>query len=137
GSSDDWTEEGAAVPEGVRAQAAYLASINLSGSTDGKWNYPLKTFPRPKGDDTKVIITEYDLPRSDSEPHDAVVDPDGMIWYQDFGQDFIGRLNPRTAEVKEWQVPALRPYPPFAPGGLDVDLDNEGNPWFTLKFRGG
>jgi virginiamycin B lyase len=136
GSTDDWTEEAATVPEGVIAQAKYLASINRS-APDGRFRYKLKTFPRPKGDETKVIITEYDLPRSDSEPHDAVVDADGMIWYQDFGQDFLGRLNPRTGEVKEWQYPAVRPFPPFAGGGLDVDLDGDGNPWITTKFRGG
>ena len=138
GATDDWTAEGAVVPESVKAQAAYLASINLSDSPDGKWKYELKTLPRPKGDETRVILTEYDLPRgSDSQPHDVVSDPDGMIWYQDFGQDFIGRLNPATGEIKEWSVPALRPYPPFAAGGLDVQLDREGNPWFVLKFRGG
>ena len=42
--------------------AEYLASINLSSGKNGKWNYELKTFPRPKGRATRVIITAYDLP---------------------------------------------------------------------------
>lgn len=121
------------VPDRVVAQTAYLASINLSTSPDGKWKYPLRTLPRPKGAETKVIFTQYDLPRPDSQPHDAVVDREGMIWYLDFGQNFIGRLNPGTGEVKEWEVPASRPYPPFAPGGgPDLEIDQEGNPWFAL-----
>ena len=33
------------------------------------------------GEDTKVIITEYDLPRADGQPHDAVSDAQGMVWY--------------------------------------------------------
>jgi virginiamycin B lyase len=121
------------VPPKVLEQAAYLASINLSTSPDGKWKYPLRTLPRPKGDETSVVITQYDLPREDCQPHDAAVDQEGMVWYQDFGQGFIGRLNPRTGQVKEWTLPALKPYPPFAEGGLDVKIDREGNPWFAIQ----
>ena len=46
-----------------RAAAEYLSTINLS--TTEKWDYPLKTFPRPKGRATRVIYTEYDLPRAE------------------------------------------------------------------------
>src|SRR5258706_8031079 len=41
--------------------AEFLSSINLSKSDT--WAYPLKTFPRPTGRATRVIITEYDLPK--------------------------------------------------------------------------
>jgi len=105
--------------------AKFLASINLSSQSEFK--FELKTLPRPKGEDTKVIITEYDLPRTDSIPHDAAVDADGMIWYCDFNEGIIGRLNPRTGEVKEWQDPSERPG---FPGGFQaVDLDKDGNTW--------
>ena len=121
----------------VLEQAAWLASINLSSSShDFNWTYQLRTFPRPTGAETRVIITQYDLPRLDAQPHDAAVDPDGMIWYSDFGQPFIGRLDPRTAEVKEWRVPAVKPFPPFAPGGLDLRIGPDGNPWFALLRQG-
>ena len=144
GLADVWGEDGQRLdPEPdpvVREQAAWLASINLSGSLSGsddlKWKYPLQTFPRPTGEETRVIITQYDLPRFDAQPHDAAVAPDGMIWYLDFGQPFIGRLDPRTAEVKEWRVPALKPFPPFAPGGLDVRIGPDGDPWFALVRQG-
>ncbi len=116
----------------VAEQAAYLASVNLSSDPRSDWKYELKTFPRPTGKETRVIMTEYDLPRPDTEPHDVVVDADGMLWYQDFSDSFIGRLNPRTGEVREWPMPATRPFPPFHGGGLDVKLDAEGNPWFAL-----
>ena len=49
--------------------AQYVSTINLS-KVD-KWEYPLKTFPRPKGKAARVIITEYDLPRPEAMPHDA------------------------------------------------------------------
>jgi virginiamycin B lyase len=42
------------------ALGQYISTINLSG---GERSYPLKTDPRPTGKATRVIITEYDLPR--------------------------------------------------------------------------
>ena len=44
-----------------RGTADYLASINLSSHPT--WNFELKTLPRPTGAATRVIYTEYDLPR--------------------------------------------------------------------------
>ncbi len=63
--------------------AKYLSSINLSGDRT-TWPYELKTFPRPRGADTKVVITEYEIPRAGSSPHDLAVDQDEMVWYSDF-----------------------------------------------------
>src|SRR5206468_9337760 len=55
--------------------AEFMASINLSSSS--RWQYPLQTIPRPKGKATRVVITEYDLPRPETLPHDAVADSQG------------------------------------------------------------
>ena len=44
------------------AQAAsYLATVNLSAKPD--WPYKLQTLPRPGGPATRVVVTEYRLPR--------------------------------------------------------------------------
>ena len=51
---------------GWRRQAQYLSTVNLrpvDGATRIAWSYALKTHPRPKGERTKVIYTEYDLPQ--------------------------------------------------------------------------
>ncbi len=50
--------------------ADYLATINLSASDH--WNYELRTLPRPKGRDTRAIVTEYDMVRPTTEPHDML-----------------------------------------------------------------
>ena len=71
-----------------REQAAYFASVNLAEHST--WEYDLKTFPRPKGRATKVIMTEWDLPRPTIEPHDVVVDSKGMAWFSNFE---IGRAH--------------------------------------------
>ena len=81
-------------PDLYRKQAEFLATVNLSAVA--QWQYPLKTLPRPTGKATHVIITEYDLPRPTIEPHDVIVDEHGMVWYTDFGEEFIGKLDPKT-----------------------------------------
>ena len=111
--------------------AEYLSSINLSSGPDRQ--YELKTLPRPKGVSTRVIITEYDLPRRESQPHDASVAPDGMVWYSDFGLPYLGRLDPRTGEIKEWRIPVARAG--SSEGSLDVKFDREGNPWVGLLLQ--
>jgi virginiamycin B lyase len=59
-------------PEQYRKMADYLATINLSSSDH--WSYELKTLPRPKGRDTRAIVTQYDMVRPTTEPHDILVD---------------------------------------------------------------
>src|SRR5262245_22423407 len=51
----------------VAKTGEYLASINLSSSPT--WRYSLQTYPRPSGKATRVVITEYDLPRPETLPH--------------------------------------------------------------------
>src|SRR4051812_1433837 len=77
--------ERAGTPEQYAKFAEYLATINLSQSP--AWEYQLKTMARPKGQATRVIITEYDLLRPTTEPHDIVV-KDGEVWYTDFGENY-------------------------------------------------
>jgi len=113
---------------GMKELAEFLASINLSARPDGTWPFELKTLPRVKGKSTRVIITEYDLPRREAQPHDAAVAPDGTVWYTDVGNPYIGRLNPRTGDIKEWRLPK-----PAEPGDepehtFDIKFDSRGNP---------
>jgi len=119
-------------PEQVRGFAEYIASINLS---QGPWKYPLKTFPRPKGQATHVVITEYDLPRRAIEPHDVTVDKAGMVWFSDFGEQVLGMLDPKTAKVTEYQVPTIKQGAPN--GMLDLEWDKNGNIWLANMFQGG
>jgi len=107
---------------------AYIASINLSSRE--VWPFELKTMPRPTGKDTQVIMTTYDLPRPDAAPHDEVFDADGNVWYSDFNSQYFGVLNPRTGEVKDYEVPLRRPNG-VAQGGLQVEFDPMGKLWFA------
>jgi virginiamycin B lyase len=113
--------------------ARYLSTINLSATR--KWAYRLKTLPRPSGRATRVIITEYDLPDPGRLPHDAVLDKQGMVWYNDFREPLIGRLDPRTGRVREWRFPPLKPA--FPPGTLSIEFDRDGYLWIPRFRQGG
>jgi streptogramin lyase len=114
-----------------RKLAEFLASINLSKSET--WQYPLKTAARPTGRNTQVIITEYDLPKRTRQPHDVVVDSDGIVWYASFGEPVLGKLDPKTGKITEYPIPVMKPGHIF--GNLDVNLDEEQNLWIATTFQ--
>jgi len=115
----------------IMQTAEYLASVNLSS---GPWRYPLKTLPRPTGKATRVIVTEYDLPRPETLPHDAAADADGNIWYADFGTHVIGMLNPKDGTVTEYPMPLTKPGAPL--GSLDLVFDARGDIWLGTMYQG-
>ncbi len=122
----------AGTPEEFRKFAEYLATINLS-ATD-HWQYQLKTLPRPTGDSTKVIVTEYNLPRKTIEPHDILRDAQGNVWYTDFGEMFIGKFDPKTLKLTEYPIKTFKPDAPK--GLLSIEFDYTGKIWFDTMYQG-
>src|SRR6202521_1923920 len=88
-----------------RKTAGWLASVNLS--EEPTWAFPLKTQPRLTGKSTRVIITEYDLPNPLIQPHDVMLDRAGNVWYSDFGQMFLGEMDPKTGKVTQYPIPVV------------------------------
>jgi streptogramin lyase len=117
--------------DAAKAAAEFLASVTLGNSE--AIEYPLKTLPRPKGRSTKVVVTEYDLPRKDALPHDVVVDKDGQVWYSDFGAQFVGVMDPKTGKTKDIAIPVVRPEQPK--GGLNLEFDPDGNVWLSMMYQ--
>jgi virginiamycin B lyase len=117
----------------ARKVAEYLSTVNLS-KTD-RWDYPLKALPRPKGRATRVIVTEYDMPRPTIAPHDVRTDTQGFIWYSNFVEPYLGRLDPRTGAHEEFRYPLAKPT--FPAGALALEPDHDGNWWLALMFQGG
>jgi len=122
----------AGTPEQYRKIADYLATINLS-SVD-HWQYELKTLPRPKGRDTHAIVTEYDMLRPTTEPHDVLVDKDGNVWYTDFGEMFIGKFDPKTLKLAEYPIKKFKDKAPT--GLLSIEFDHAGKIWFDTMYQG-
>jgi virginiamycin B lyase len=115
-----------------RAQAEWLSTINLSSSST--WEFSLKTLPRPTGKATRVMITEYDLPRPTIEPHDVIVDAAGFAWYSNFGEQTLGKLDPKTGKHTEYPVPESKKGSPT--GALSVRFDKEQNLWLGMMYQG-
>jgi virginiamycin B lyase len=116
------------------ATSAWLASVDLNSSET--LSYELLTLPRPKGAATKVIYTEYDLPRKAAQPHDVIVDRDGMVWYSDFSNQFAGVLDPKTGTATDIPIPVLKPEQPK--GSLEIELEaGEKNVWLALMYQAG
>ena len=116
----------------LRTVAEYLASVNLSKET---WSYPLKTLPRLTGRSNRFIVTEYALPRRLIQPHDVMLDEQGMIWFTHFAEQFFGKMDPKTGQVWEYPLPVLKPGYPV--GTLDLGLDKDGNPWIGMMYQAG
>jgi streptogramin lyase len=109
----------------------WMASINLSQQMS--WNYQLKTMPRLTGKSTHVIITEYDLPEDRVQPHDVMLDSKGTVWYSDFGQMHLGKMDPKTGKVVEYTVPtSKKDYPT---GSLNLEIDKQDNLWLGVMYQ--
>lgn len=58
-------------------------------------------------------LATYDLPRPSARPRRMAITSDGAIWYGDYAGGYIGRFDPATHQVREWQLPdssRARPY---------------------------
>jgi virginiamycin B lyase len=117
----------------MQQAAEYLEKVSISNPD--RLEYEFKTLARPKGKATKVVITEYDLPRKEAQPHDVVIDADGHAWYSDFGNQMVGELDPKTGRVVDHKLELLRPEQPK--GSLDIELDPDGNLWIGMSYQGG
>lgn len=73
-----------------------------------------------------VEITEYELPESDSLPHDLVIGPAGRIWITAFFYDELWALDPASGAVERFSVddrPAVNAQP------RALEFDGEGTLW--------
>src|SRR6202790_4480396 len=114
-----------------RKTAEWLASVNLS--EEPTWAFPLKTQSRLTGKSTRVIITEYDLPNRLIQPHDVVLDRAGNVWYSDFGQMFLGKMDPKAGKVTQYPIPVVKSGWPE--GTLDLEFDTDDNPWIGVMYQ--
>src|SRR5262245_12754906 len=117
----------------IDAAAEFL--VNASTNNPDNEGLVFKRVARPKGRATNVIITEYDLPRKEALPHDVIVDADGHAWYSDFGNQFVGELDPATGKVTDYPLQTLRHDQPKGPLGLELDPD--GNIWIGMSYQAG
>jgi streptogramin lyase/cytochrome c5 len=105
----------------------WLAKVRGPDSKDG----PLWLFPRLTGASNRVVVTEYELPRVVTSVHDVYGDANGNIWYTSHLSRNLGRLDPHTGIVTEYQTP-LTPGAP--PGTHHVMVEKDGTVLFSENW---
>ena len=95
-------------------------------------DYLVKTYPvkgRPNAavieGPVKVSMKAWQVATPGSRPHDPLATQDGMYWYTGQMVNALGRIDPRTGEVKEFPLKT----PHSGPHGLVED--KAGNVWYT------
>lgn len=88
-------------------------------------------LPGPSGAATRVIVTEYELPRLLTAPHDPVSDSQGNIWYNSHRTSYISKLDPRTGLVEDYKVPST---PGANPGQHWITVDKNDIVWFSENW---
>ena len=98
----------------VQEMADYMTMVRGPGSST---EVPFKMRPRPTSEASmRLVVTEYDVPvggqheatmtRGDRRfkwPHDVAVDAKGeYVYYTDNFKPYMGRLNTKTGEIKEY-----------------------------------
>ena len=61
-----------------------------------------------------MALTEVALPFAGTTVRRLDIADDGMIWYVNSGRGQLGRYNPKTGEIKEWQSPSGPKSHPYA-----------------------
>jgi virginiamycin B lyase len=77
----------------------------------------------------EVTFKEWQTPTLGQRTRDPIQGPDGSIWWAGQFGNMIGRLDPKTGEMKEYPLPA-NAFP------HTVELDHKGIPWYTGNKNG-
>jgi len=122
-SAEDWDNTvnmmaaaGAPVNDAqIKEIKAYLTSV-----------FPERPRPQPAkiGGPVQVKFTQWNTPTPGSRPHDPLATPDGALWWSGQFANRLGRLDPKTGEMKEYPIPVRG-----GPHGL-ID-DKDGNIWYA------
>ena len=80
-----------------------MANFSGSGGSGKATPDPNSRLPRTllKGDATKYIAVEYELPNNKAEPHEITVDLEGNGWVTQRVGGKLGRLDPKTFSYTE------------------------------------
>jgi virginiamycin B lyase len=94
-------------------------------------SFPEKPRPKPAAisGPVQVKFHEWSLPTPGERPHDPLAMPDGSLWWSGQFANRLGRLDPKTGEMKEYPIPING-----GPHGLINDKD--GNIWYAGNWGG-
>jgi virginiamycin B lyase len=77
--------------------------------------------------DTETFeMTTFDLPRPEARPRRIGVTSDDIVWYVDYADGYLGRLDAGSGEVREWMMPSGGDSRPYA-----MAVDDSDRIWFV------
>ncbi len=92
---------------------------------------PLRVFPRPRGRSTRVVVTEFELPRQLLMLHDSTLDPQGNVWYTSHKTRYVGKMDPKTGIFTDYTLPLT---PGVMPGTHHAKFDKNGIAWISENW---
>ena len=106
-------------PEGFVYSTVYYANriLRLDGDTGEKREYSIPTRVSPS--------TEWE--GDSSLPTGIASDPNGIIWFCESRGNKIGRLDPESGVIREYDLPTKNSRP------TEIAIDSQGYPWVTLQ----
>jgi virginiamycin B lyase len=107
--------------------AKFLTRVRGPDSQDA----PLRIFPRPRGQSTRVVVTEYELPQQLLALHDAALDAQGNVWFTSHKTRYVGKMDPRTGIFTEYTLPLT---PGAMPGTHHQVVDKNGIVWISENW---
>ena len=72
-----------------------------------------------KVDPNTLAITEVKLPHPKTTVRRLDIAPDGIVWYVNSGAGRLGRVDPKTGDIKEWDSPSGPTSHPYGIAVLD------------------
>src|SRR5260221_706796 len=87
---------------------------------------PSQELPEGPGKELAAAnCNAWQAPTRGSRPHDPLAAKDGAVWYTGQLANVLGRVDPKTSEIREFPLKT----PHSGPHGLQED--REGNIWYT------
>jgi virginiamycin B lyase len=71
-------------------------------------------------------LQAIDLPQEETRPRRLAISTQGHVWYGDYATGHIGRYDPETGNVEEWEAPAAGASRPYA-----VTMDSQDRFWIV------
>src|SRR6266850_1860264 len=147
--------------EGWRTVMQMMVNFGGAGPKDQVatlTEYLIKSFPERPRPAAKIVegpvqasIKLWDVPTPGSRPHDPMAAKDGSIWYTGQLANVLGRLDPKSGEIKEFRLKrphtapigkldpktgAVTEYKMPDPAAKDphtLIFDHDGILWFTVQ----
>ena len=94
-------------------------------------NFPpnQKRAPKAAAGDLKISVQAWKVPKLGQRSRDPIETPDGMIWWAGQFGNVVGRLDPRTGQMREFELPmGARPH--------SIISDAQGNVWYMGNANG-